>query len=178
MKPPTKDKWYKVRVITAIVLLGFILVGLAVFGDKPQSQKAEEEVHYHAGFRIYLNNVLVDFSKPEFMHLEPCGEEEAHEERNDPRERAHLHDLIGDVVHVHSETAIWRDLLENLRFNPTGKTIFYLNGSVVNNLLDRTISPYDRVLLLVGENNSISEKLESVPDRGKIEQAEQKTEGC
>lgn len=177
MPQQTKDISYKIRVVTACVLLGMILVGLAVFGEKPQSQK-DKEAHYHAGFRIYLNNELINYSKPEHMHIEPCGEEDTHEERDNPSDRAHLHDLIGDVVHVHSSAATWGDLLKNLRFNATEMLIFYLNGVPVENLLDKTIVPYDRMLLMVGVNSNIPEKLESVPNRAKIEQAEQETEGC
>ena len=32
-----------------------------------------EEVHYHAGFQVYKDDKLVDFSDFKYMHIEPCS---------------------------------------------------------------------------------------------------------
>lgn len=171
--------WLNVRVISAVVILAIILVGLAVYGKKnaTQSTSEVEEVHYHAGFRIYKDNQLVDFSRPEYMHFAPCGVEDEHEEENQ-LEWVHLHDLISDVAHVHKSGVTWRMLLQNLWFELSQEAVFYLNGEEVTGLPDEVIAPYDRALFLDGKNTQIEEKLESVPVKEEIEQAELKTEGC
>lgn len=157
------------KVVVAVILLVLILGGLVVIGEK--------EVHYHAGFKIYRYNQPVDFRAPEFMHFEPCGDEDKHKDKN-PQDRAHLHDGIGDVVHVHSHNATWEDLLTTLNTTIDGQAKYYLNADQVGTLRQAVIQPYDRMLILIGENTEVEEKLESVPDREKIEQAEQQTEGC
>ena len=164
------------KVFLAGSLLILILVGLVIFGIK---RGQPVEVHYHAGFRIYENNQLVDFSGTQYMHIKPCSKDEAHESAgNDPRERAHLHDGIGDVVHVHRADATWGDLFAGLGFHPEGTVTYYINGQPVGDVNKRVIAAYDRLLILVGKNDRLEEKLQSVPDKAKVEEAEQKTEGC
>ena len=54
------------------------------------------------------------------MHIEPCRDEEHEKEKKDAKEiqleKAHLHDMIGDVVHVHYKGTRWKDLFANLNY--------------------------------------------------------------
>lgn len=166
--------WKSLRVIIALIVLVIILALLYFLGKKRPS----EDVHYHAGFKIYVDHNIQDFSKSEYMHIDPCSEEVVHEE-DIPQERAHLHDGIGDVVHVHSQRATWGDLLTTLRFSKEEKDInFYLNGQKTSDLTDVIIKPYDRMLLLIGKGEASQEELDSVPAKDMIEQAEKNTESC
>ena len=60
---------------------------------------------------------LQDFSESKYMSLIVCEKEadEAKKTRGQIQiEKAHLHDNIGDVVHVEQKDAKWKDLFENI----------------------------------------------------------------
>ena len=40
-----------------------------------KNREDQKEIHYHAGFLVYLNGVRQDFSGSQYMHIEPCSEE-------------------------------------------------------------------------------------------------------
>jgi len=164
------------RVMVAMILLMVILTYLA-FSPKPPKNGLSQEVHFHAGFKIYENNQLLDFRAPESMHLDPCGGDE-HEEDDTPSERVHSHNNIGDVAHVHSNRATWGDLLENLDYQAPARLTFYLNGKLAVNSINTTIAPYDRLLILVGDFNEPQEKFTTVPDESAIKAAEAAVENC
>ncbi len=164
------------RVVVAIILLFIILIYLA-FTPKLHKNESSQEVHYHVGFVIYENNKLLDFRAPEFMHLDPCGNEEQVE--NDlSSERVHLHNNIGDIAHVHNNRATWGDLLDSLNYRPPSRLTFYLNGKLVVNSTALTIAPNDRMLILVGDFDNQQEKFATVPDEHAIRAAEAEVENC
>ncbi len=168
----------KISVFILVLLIAG--AGWFIFNRSRQADmKVAPEVHYHAGFKVYENDHLVDFSKPEYMHFAPCGSDEDKKKMPETAsDRAHLHNNIGDVVHVHSNKATWGDLWEDLRFHPQGKVTYYLNGKKAEDLGGSVIQPYDRLLLLVGDNTNIEQKYQTVPDAEKIKQAVASTEGC
>ena len=137
-----------------------------------------EEIHYHAGFIVYRNNEQVDFSDLKYMHVEPCSEEEEEHEEDEQEEKAHLHDGIGNVAHVHRNNAYWRDLFTNIGYELTEPITGFVGGKPVENILEETIQPYQSVVIFSGENIDVEEKLSNSVTREQIEQAEQKTESC
>jgi hypothetical protein len=166
------------------MIIGLILVlGFLVFSSvKPGLTPIEpEEVHYHAGFQVYKDNILQDFSGLEYMHIAPCSEDE-HEEPHSPEEeqleRAHLHDNIDDVVHVHRDGASWGDLFTNIKVEVNPDKV-YINGKLLEkDFLSYPIGVYDSAVIFVGKNTEIEDKLAGAVTKEHITEAENKSESC
>lgn len=120
------------------------------------------KTHYHANFNIMLNGTVLDLSNEKYMSDKP----ECDMPDDTPlAEKVHLHDNIGDVVHLHDDGIYWRLFLEtlgftfanetsgnfegqNFTFNP--ETAFYSNGDLDADLLDREIDADERVFIIFG----------------------------
>ncbi len=143
------------------------------------ASKAEPHLHYHAGFRIYIDDTLQDYSGYQYMNYTPCSE---HDQKKSPEqeqlEKAHLHDGVGEVVHVHRPGAVWGDLLRNSKIElPDDKNLDgYIDGIKQENILSKPIEPYTTAVLLVGETNA-TRSAERV-ERSYIEAVEAKSELC
>ena len=62
------------------------------------------------------------------MHFAPCGIEDSHDD-TDIKDQVHLHNNIGNVVHIHASGITWADLFTSLEFEIPGEKItYYLNG--------------------------------------------------
>ena len=97
-----------------VVLISCAFMVIALFVGYKISQVPSAPVHYHANFAVFEGGKQVDFSSPEFMHISPCTENEVHSD--DPNENVHLHDGIGNVVHVHADSISWKTLFETLKY--------------------------------------------------------------
>jgi hypothetical protein len=138
----------------------------------------ETEVHYHAGFVVYENGEKVDLSGLEYQTIEPCGESHDHSGMKTYEEAmVHLHDGVGDVVHVHAEGQTWRIFLESLGLDPVEYSQTYRNG-VEASLMDEIIEPYERVVFADAVTPVTPELIESVPSRDRIVEVEGKSETC
>ena len=94
------------------ILIVLVLVG--VLGWRLWREKTED-VHYHAGFRVYIDGQLQNYSDYKYMNFVPCSEHDEKKSKEEEQiERAHLHDGVGDVVHVHKAGANWGDLFKNI----------------------------------------------------------------
>src|SRR3989344_4497588 len=63
-------------------VLGAIIIGLAgIFYSKFFPKK---EIHYNAGFKVYVDGKMQDFSGLKYMSIKPCGKEEEEREENEP----------------------------------------------------------------------------------------------
>jgi hypothetical protein len=135
-----------------------------------------EFIHYHAGFRVYINSTLQDFSDDQYMNFAGCSLRGKSE--NNQEEKAHLHDNVGEVVHVHRSGAVWGDLFNNIKFSfPTNSPITgYVNGKNVDNILSYSIKPYDSVIIIAGESSNID--LNNYVLKSQILKVEQKSESC
>ncbi len=134
-----------------IVLLSLMLLGAIVL--RRSTAEIVPEVHYHAGFLVYINGQLQDYSASQFMHSQTCpvGPKQV-VPQDEQIEKAHLHSNVGDVVHVHREGAVWQDLFTNIGVNfPADKPIIgYSKGNRIDNILTYPIKPNDSVIILVG----------------------------
>ncbi len=122
--------------------------------------------HYHGNFALYIDGEHEEFSEPTFYEeVSSCGSE-----ANSPLTRAHMHDMIGDVVHVHDASSTWGNLFENLGLvlgnnvlysrtntyvdgNP-GRLSFILNGKPVQSIANRAIQSEDRLLISYGSEDA------------------------
>jgi hypothetical protein len=154
-----------------------VLLGAVVFGKRILPKP--EEVHIHAGFIVYNNGKQEDFSDFRYMEVKPCGGD--HQEKltaeEEQREKAHLHDGIGDVVHVHRKGAKWGDLFKNINYPVVAaKLNVYINGELIRDSLTREIVPYESIIFVVGSVDGID--LTKQVAREHIEETERKSELC
>lgn len=144
-------------------------------------QKPQDEIHYHAGFKLFVDGIAQDFSDPKYMSIIPCG---AHSEKNNPAleqiEKAHLHDQQGTVVHVHREGAVWGDLFTNISyFIDSQKPLRAFSGTEeVSSILLKPITPYESVIILVGTFDSNRNYFSEAVTQAEIKAAEKKSENC
>lgn len=166
-------------VISGLILL-FLIGGVLLFFQS-KSAKVEEEVHFHAGFLVFVDGKRQDFSDSKYMHIEPCTDESApHMPLNkieEQQEKAHLHDGIGDVIHVHRKNTVWGDLFRNIGFVfPEGNLTAYLNGKPLADVLSYNILPYESLIIISGDPKGID--LESYVTYEHIQEVEQISENC
>lgn len=146
------------------VTLILIAVGLSVtafFVAKKAASKIvnEQKIHYHAGFVAFENGNKLDFSDTKYMFIKPCtveGEEDESIE-DSQLEKAHLHDNVGDVVHIEGEDAVWGDLFTNIKFPVDySEVTAFINGQKVSSFETQPIGSNDSLVLFFG---NVDEKL-------------------
>ena len=125
-------------------------------------------VHFHANFGIFINGEHLDFTNSRYMEdviaCSVTGEQS-------PKERVHMHNNIGDAIHVHASGVTWADFLTNIGFyadsshlitdeqgpvylNTSDKKMhFILNGKAVNNPINTLIRSEDRFLISYGSES-------------------------
>lgn len=135
-------------------LLIFIFISIAaVFISKRFF--TPQKTHYHAGFVVFQNNKKVNFSDIKYMYLEPCTLNKSNDTSAAIQiEKAHLHDNIGDLVHIERTGPIWKDLFTNIHYPiDYAKTIGYINGEQVTNYQFQPIKPFDSLVVFIGRND-------------------------
>lgn len=137
------------------------------------------KLHYHAGFVVFENNKKLDFSDNKYMNLKPCSLDQKDDDSPEEiqLEKAHLHDNVGDVVHVEREGAKWNDLFSNLKLAVNyANTTAYVNGQKVANWQSRRINPYESLVIFIGDID-IKYLKEAVTKEYMMEK-EKKSDGC
>ncbi len=164
-------------------ILGAI-IGIIIATSIALKQSSDHEsVHYHAGFQVYVDNEIQDFSDLKYMSLKPC---KLHEEEAEltpeqiQNEKAHLHDVVGDVVHSHQEGAIWGDLFTNIGYEiPDETRQAYVNGELYDgDIFTKPIEAYESVVILVGSNDDVPGKLAGAVTEEHIRDIEAQSESC
>lgn len=164
------------RLWISIVALGCAAIALYFY---PNQKSETEHIHYHAGFKVYIDNQLQDYSGYQYMNYTPCTMHDSKKSKEEEQiEKAHLHEYVGDVVHVHRSGAVWGDLFTNIKVNlPSDKKITsFIDGKEVDEILKMAIDPYTTAIILIGESEA-SRSAEVVP-RKYIEEIEKQSELC
>ena len=173
-----------------VIISGIVLI-LVILGywkiNKPTTQIHDEtKIHYHAGFVVFENLKKVDFSDIKYMSIAPCKVhgstgspqvEEMMTAEEEQKEKAHLHDGVGDVVHVHVKDSKWGDLFTNIKYQVDySKVTAYINGQKVEDIKDYPTKSYDGLVLFIGK---VDEKLTNqAVTIDHIKDAESKSENC
>jgi hypothetical protein len=164
------------KVLLSLLVL---LIGAGTFFVlKPKPVK---KVHFHAGFQVYRDDKLVDFSDLKYMHIRPCSDEEKKEKMDAKEEqidKAHLHDNVPDVVHVHVDGGMWKDLFINLKYDVPSDIVGYSNGQMIRDILNKKIEPYESVVFFIGKNSGIETKLKDRVTKKHIQNVEKNGENC
>ncbi len=153
--------------IAAAVLIGFAggvfwLVALRFITYQPA------ETHYHANFALYINGRRDEFRNFTFYEeVQSCGTNDA----GNPKHRAHMHDQVNHVVHVHEPGVMWGHFFANLGYM-LGDTLvktdggtylneqngnqltFVLNGKATNTISNRLIKSQDVLLVSYGQDDA------------------------
>jgi hypothetical protein len=155
--------------VVAVLLLA---TGFMILRPKPK------EVHYHAGFLVYVDGIQQDFSDSKYMKIEPCTVSGAKVHEDEELEKAHLHDSVGDVVHVHRTGAVWGDLFKNIHYMfKSGEPIRgFIGGKEIPNILTYPIKAYDSVIFVIGSDSGVD--LTKVVTKAHIVEVENKGESC
>ncbi len=164
------------------VLLLFAFVGAGFFLYKNKISPVEE-IHFHAGFQVYVNNQMLDFSDFKYMQIKPCGGDDHSEDEQ--IEKAHLHDGVGDVVHAHREGGTWRDLFTNIKYqipndkDPiAGNIVGYVNGQLVPQIFSMPIIANSSAVFFIGQNTDLEQKVVTRVTQEHIKEVEKKSENC
>jgi hypothetical protein len=159
----------------ALLLALIVLAGLAYF--RPAGK--DPEVHIHAGLHVYIDGEQQDYSGFEFMSIEPCGEEEEDEHSDSVNDNIHLHDGIGNVVHIHTDGVSWRHVLEKLGLDTSNLSEFYLDNEKVDisTTLNQEVKDLASALVIVG-NDPIEITPDKFVDREFILETAEKGESC
>ncbi len=146
-------------------LVGFATAAILILGIRAIRYK-DPHTHYHANFAIYINGVREGLKDPSYYEeIASCSDEDKR-----PQHRAHLHDNVADVVHVHDKLVTWGALLANIRYgggeeylatptksyqaDDTHKMHFILNGKDVSNVSNQIIGDKDRLLISYGSDDT------------------------
>ncbi len=147
-----QKKFFYIVVIIVFILLGTSLIFASNNFFTPK------KVHYHAGFVVFQNNKKIDFSDIKYMYIEPCAINETNKNENSKTiqmEKAHLHENVGDLVHVERDGATWRDLFTNISFPiDYTKTTGYINGKQIANFQSQPIQPDESLVVFIGSNDA------------------------
>lgn len=159
------------------ILVFFLAAGLSYFYFI-RSHRTPEEVHYHAGFLVYVDGVLQDYAKDTYMRDVPCALPGKKPVENDQIEKAHLHDNVGDVVHVERTGAVWNDLFINMGVDlPKDKPLtMYRNGAVVTDPMHAPILPGESVVFVIGSSSGVDQSKTVGDDH--IREIGAKSESC
>ncbi|HSW37783.1 MAG TPA: hypothetical protein VLG37_05470 [Candidatus Saccharimonadales bacterium] len=170
-----KNKWF---MFGAGILIGALLIlTIRFFSYGPA------HTHYHANFAVYINGRREEFKSPKYYEEEAACTDESN--ISTPQERAHMHDQINSVIHVHDHATTWGQFFENLGWvvgpnfiqNADGqlnvatdqaKLHILLNGQDYTDLTPITnmvIKDEDRLLVSYGDesDSNLQAEYKSVP---------------
>ena len=156
----------------------FFIVIVSVF-FLPRLFNLPKEIHYHAGFKVFKNGKAVNFSDYKYMFIEPCSNSKKETKEDKQIKKAHLHDEVGDVVHVEEENAVWGDLFKNLKYEIDYQdTKSFINGKSVDNIPTLKIEPYQSLVVFIGKNNDIQKDLKEAATKKHIQEVEKQSGDC
>ena len=142
--------------------------------------------HYHANFAVYINGQREEFKDSKYYEeVAACMIHGTIQ----PAQRAHMHDNINSVVHVHDDGVTWDQFFENLGWyvgpdfietdngtmykeDETSKLNIMLNGQNVTgftHISNVVIGDEDRLLVSFGniDNKTLEDEYKSVPNTAK-----------
>ena len=108
-----------------IIAIAALVLGIGGYWLFFSNVSVKEEYHVHADFAVFIDGQKIDFAKEEFMGEEVCGKPGEDEHDIDfttiegVKEAAHLHDLNGNVMHIHHENATLSMFFQGIGFGLT-----------------------------------------------------------
>lgn len=144
-----------------LVLLGVFILGLVRF-----IFVHDHHTHYHANFALYINGQKDEFNSfTYYEEVTACSDSS----KMNPKSRAHMHNNVNSIVHVHDDAVTWGHFFSNLgyvfhdnllitpkgRYEPVDdkKFSYILNGEKVKNISDKVIKSEDTLLINFGSDS-------------------------
>lgn len=160
--------------ILGILLGALVILGIRYFTYKPA------ETHYHANFAVYIDGRREQFKSPQYyQEVSICALHGL-----TPLARAHMHDNVNSVVHVHDDAVTWGQFFDNLGWeigpdfihttdklyaaDDSNKLNIVLNGhnlTGLTNITNQVIGDKDRLLVSYGDigKSELNKEFASVP---------------
>lgn len=113
------------------------------------------------------------------MSIKPCAvhEHEKHEETE--ADMLHLHDGVGDVVHIHGPERKWKHLFTYLKLDPKKPVTAYNGATPVATPLESPITAYQSMTFFIGDEPTNKDQILAAPiSKEYIEKMEKKSENC
>lgn len=174
VKQILKSKWFVLGVGLLVGALVILAIRFATY--------SVHQTHYHANFAVYLNGQRVEFKGPQYYEeVAACVVNGTIQ----PAQRAHMHDNINSVIHVHDDAVTWQQFFNNIGWtlgpnfiqtdngtmyteDDTNKLNVMLNGqnlTDLTNIANQTIKDEDRLLISFGnvDNTTLQQQYKSVP---------------
>lgn len=162
------SKSYKkpINIKFKLLVTGFILGILTIFGLRFITYSPPKDVHYHANFAVFIDGQRERFENPFYYEeVTSCNLEAG----NEPEHRVHMHDKANDVIHVHDGAVSWGNLFQNIGWNINKEYIntsekllvddshkkvsFILNGEPMSDVTGKVIGSKDRLLVSYGSES-------------------------
>jgi hypothetical protein len=148
-----------------VAILGLTALRLATIQDT--------STHFHSNFAMYLNGEEVNFAQDKYMEeVSACSLSK----EVLPKQRAHMHNKVGNLVHVHDHGVTWGHFFLNIGWNlgkdyisddtgtmykntDTSSVKYLLNGESVSNISNVLIKSEDSLLVSFGsETDDVSKE--------------------
>jgi hypothetical protein len=155
------------RVESKIVLLclGAALGGIILFGLIRFVFVPDTTVHYHANFAVFINGQREQFKGDQYyQEISACSATDR------PQSRAHMHDHVNHVIHVHAPLVTWANFFSVLGWSlqdtslfdgkqayvdgSGGRLHFILNGKPALSVANEVIKTEDRLLISFGNEDA------------------------
>lgn len=92
--------------VAGLVLGALIILAIRFVSYKPV------QVHYHANFAVYINGQREQFKGSQYyQEVAICSSTNG---ITTPQQRAHMHDGINSIVHVHDHAVTWGQFFQNI----------------------------------------------------------------
>lgn len=164
-----------------IFIAGAVLAALVIFGIRFATYSIEQ-THYHANFAVYINGQREEFKdKHYYEEIAACTADGPIQ----PAQRAHMHENLNNVLHVHDDGTTWEQFFNNLGWsigsnyiqtydhtiyqaNETDKLNIVLNGQNLTDLTainNEVIKDEDRLLVSFGaiDDATLDKEYKTVP---------------
>jgi hypothetical protein len=145
-----------------LLLIGFI-AGILWFGALRFILVHPSETHYHANFAVYVDGHREEFkSFTYYEEIAACTSLYA----NNPKGRAHMHDNVNNIIHIHDKRVTYADFFANIDWtlgpnfvrtadglitDTTDKSwVFILNGKKLERVDNLVIGDQDKLLISYG----------------------------
>lgn len=164
--PHPQERTSSTHIIINSLLVG-VLIGLLLFAFfRFITYRPSRTTHYHANWQVWINGKQQTFPEPAFyQEVASCSINDD----TDPLHRAHMHNGIYDIIHVHANGVTYTQFLENIHSaampghlvignnvyqnNTENKVTYILNGKPLDSLNGIVIKSEDKLLINYGNES-------------------------
>lgn len=98
--------------VRSVWFIGGLLLGVLMLLIVRFFTYHPDTIHYHANFAVYINGRREEFNRPQYYQEEAACI--LTNQISIPQQRAHMHDNINSVIHIHDHAVTWGQFFDNL----------------------------------------------------------------